>query len=153
MFKREDPSQVRPVRRMTRAAQRRRGGSEQTGAVLLIDAANVIGSRPTGWWRDRAGAARAFVERVRAASGSGRIDEPIVVVLEGKSCSGIEPGSADGISVLHAPGSGDDMLVAVISDVSDQVTLVTADRALKARAEALGAEVVGPSWLIDKLEE
>jgi hypothetical protein len=121
--------------------------------VLLIDAANVIGSRPTGWWRDRAGAARAFVERVRAASGSGRIDQPIVVVLEGKARSGIEPASADGVTVLHAPGSGDDMLVDAISDASDQVTLVTADRELRGRAEALGAEVVGPSWLIDRLED
>jgi hypothetical protein len=25
--------------------------------MLVIDAANVIGSRPTGWWRDRPGAA------------------------------------------------------------------------------------------------
>ena len=25
-------------------------------SVLLVDAANVVGSRPTGWWRDRAGA-------------------------------------------------------------------------------------------------
>jgi len=34
--------------------------------MLVIDAANVIGSRPTGWWRDRPGAARRFTERVRA---------------------------------------------------------------------------------------
>lgn len=93
------------------------------------------------------------MERVRAASGSGRIAQPIVVVLEGKARSGSEPTSADGVTVLNAPGSGDDILVDVISDASDQVTLVTADRALRARAEALGAEVVGPNWLIDRLEE
>jgi hypothetical protein len=121
--------------------------------VLLIDAANVIGSRPTGWWRDRAGAARGFVERVRAAAGSGRLDQPVVVVLEGKARSGIEPGSTEGATVIHAPGSGDDTLIDVISKASDQVTLVTADRALRGRAEALGAEVVGPRWLTDRLEE
>jgi hypothetical protein len=27
--------------------------------LLVSDAANVIGSRPTGWWRDRPGAADA----------------------------------------------------------------------------------------------
>ena len=121
--------------------------------MLLIDAANVIGSRPTGWWRDRAGAARGFVGRVRAAAGSGRLDQPIVVVLEGKGRSGIEPGSAEGTTVVHAPGSGDDALIDVISKASDQVTLVTADRALRERAEALGAQVVGPRWLTDRLEE
>ena len=45
----------------------------QNGAVLLIDAANVVGSRPTGWWRDRAGAARTFVDQVRAAVESGQL--------------------------------------------------------------------------------
>ena len=34
--------------------------------MLIIDAGNVIGSRPTGWWRDRPGAARRFTERVWA---------------------------------------------------------------------------------------
>jgi hypothetical protein len=31
------------------------------------------------------------------------------------------------------------------------VTVVTADRGLAARVEATGAEVVGPSWLLDRL--
>ncbi len=120
--------------------------------VLLIDAANVVGSRPTGWWRDRPGAARAFVERVRAAVGAGRLAEPIVVVLEGTARTGVEAGIADGVTVLHAPGSGDDMLIAVTADAAGQVTLVSADRELRRRAEALGADVAGPGWLIDVLE-
>ncbi len=28
---------------------------------------NVVGARPTGWWRDRAAAASQLVERIRAA--------------------------------------------------------------------------------------
>jgi rRNA-processing protein FCF1 len=75
------------------------------------------------------------------------------VVLEGKARSGVEPGSAERTTVVHAPGSGDDTLIDVVSKVSDQVTLVTADRALRGRAEALGARVVGPRWLTDRLEE
>ena len=126
--------------------------SDQTGAVLLIDAANVVGSRPTGWWRDRSGAARTFVEQVSAALRSGRLTEPVVVVLEGKARDGVEAGLVDGVTVLHAARSGDDMLIDLTSDASDQVTLVTADRELRRRAEALGAEVVGPSWLIQRLE-
>jgi hypothetical protein len=120
--------------------------------VLLIDAANVIGSRPTGWWRDRPGLARAFVERVRAAAEEGRLAEPVVVVLEGAARGGVEAGSADGVTVVHAPGSGDDMLIAVTADATSQVTLVSADRALRQRAEALGAGVASPGWLIDLLD-
>jgi len=126
---------------------------DQNGGVLLIDAANVIGSRPTGWWRDRAGAARAFVDQVRAAADSGRAVPPVVVVLEGKSREGVEVGVADGVAVLHASGSGDDMMIDVIANATGQpVTLVTADRELRRRAEALGADVVGPRWLLELLE-
>ena len=121
--------------------------------MLVVDAANVIGSRPTGWWRDRAEAARTFVSRVQAAVDSGRIDQPVVVVLEGKSRQGVPSGLADGITVIHAEGSGDDALVHVVAGASDEVvTLVTADRELRRRAEALGAEVVGPSWLLHLME-
>ena len=122
--------------------------------MLLVDAANVIGSRPTGWWRDRAAAARTFVAQVRAAVAAGRIDQSVVVVLEGKSRQGVPSGLADGITVMHAEGSGDDALADVVARAPGEVvTLVTADRELRRRAEALGAEVVGPSWLLHLLED
>ena len=35
--------------------------------VLVVDAANVVGSRPDGWWKDRAGAARRLHERLLVA--------------------------------------------------------------------------------------
>ena len=44
------------------------------------------------------------------------------------------------------------MLIAVATDAAGQVTLVSADRALRQRAEALGARVAGPGWLIDLLD-
>ncbi|HSZ36244.1 MAG TPA: hypothetical protein VK773_04050 [Acidimicrobiales bacterium] len=120
--------------------------------MLLVDAANVIGSRPTGWWKDRAGAARSFVEDLRAGVASGRLTSPVTVVLEGKSRGGAAEGVADGVTVLHAAHSGDDALVDVVESVSDHgVTLVTADRELRRRAEALGAQVVGPKWLLERL--
>ena len=120
--------------------------------MLLIDAANVIGSRPDGWWRDRPGAARRFVERVRSAAAAGRFDEAVVVVLEGQSRRGIAPGVADGVTVVHASGSADDALIALASDAAEPVTLVSADRALSQRAEATGTHVVRPGWLIDLLD-
>jgi hypothetical protein len=128
--------------------------NDQTGAVLLIDAANVVGSRPTGWWRDRAGAARSFVDQVSRAAEAGRLPSPVVVVLEGKARDGVKAGATGGVTVVHAAGSGDDKVIEVTSDASgasDQVTLVTADRGLRQRAEALGANVVGPSWLLELL--
>jgi hypothetical protein len=120
--------------------------------MLLIDAANVVGSRPTGWWWDRPGAPRAFAASVRTAVRTGVLAEPVVVVLEGQARRGVETGVADGVTVLHAPGSGDDMLVAVIADATGPVTLVSADRALGQRARGIGADVKSPGWLIDVLE-
>jgi hypothetical protein len=109
----------------------RPGAGGQTAAVLLIDAANVVGSRPTGWWRDRAGAARRFVDQVQAAVGAGRIAEPVVVVLEGKARAGAPSGRARGVTIVHADGSGDETLVEAVAHAADQaVTLVTADREL-----------------------
>jgi hypothetical protein len=126
---------------------------DQTASVLLIDAANVVGSRPTGWWRDRAGAARTFVGQVREAVTSERIAQPVIVVLEGNAREGAEPGLAHGVTVQHAVASGDDMLVDIAGRASGQeVTLVTADRELRRRAQALGADVVGPHWLFEHLE-
>jgi rRNA-processing protein FCF1 len=76
-----------------------------------------------------------------------------MVVLEGKAREGVQGGLVDGVTVLHADGSGDEVLVDVVAHASDQViTLVTADRELRRRVEALGASVVGPSWLLDLLE-
>jgi rRNA-processing protein FCF1 len=93
------------------------------------------------------------VDHVRTAVDSGRIAQPVVVVLEGKAREGVPDGVVDRVAILHAAGSGDDTLIDVVSIVSDQVvTLVTADRELRRRAEALGAGVVGPGWLLELLE-
>jgi hypothetical protein len=121
--------------------------------VLLIDAANVIGSRPTGWWRDRPGAARAFVGRVRAAVDAGRIVEPVVIVLEGAARGGMEVGVASGVTVVHASGSGDNALLEIAAHAASQVTLVSADRALCQQAEDLGAGVRRPGYLIHMLDQ
>jgi hypothetical protein len=120
--------------------------------MLLIDAANVVGSRPTGWWRDRPVAAWTFVDRVRGAAQADRLKGPVIVVLEGAARGGVDEGIADGVEVRHAPRSGDDMLVALATGAEVQVTLVSADRALRRRAEEVGARVVGPRWLLDLLE-
>jgi rRNA-processing protein FCF1 len=77
----------------------------------------------------------------------------VVVVLEGAARAGVEEGLAQGVSVVHAAGSGDDTLVAVAADADTQVTLVSADRALCQRAQSVGADIERPGWLIRLLDE
>ena len=45
----------------------------------MVDASNVIGSRPDGWWRDREGAARRLIDALREFAGE---DDDVVVVLD-----------------------------------------------------------------------
>jgi hypothetical protein len=119
--------------------------------ALIVDAANVVGSRPDGWWRDRAGAAGRLWERVVAAE---LPHDEVVVVLEGAARKGVPAGSAGRVLTVHAPGSGDDAIVeSATTRAGDgwDVTVVTADRGLQARVRAVGATVVGPSWLLDRL--
>jgi hypothetical protein len=107
--------------------------------LMIIDAANAVGSVPDGWWRDRVGA----TERLRDAV-AGLPDE-VVLVVEG-AARGVP--SVPGVRVVAAPGSGDDTIVDLVRERGDRsCTVVTADRALTARVAALGAHVVGPRTL------
>lgn len=122
------------------------------GVLLFVDAANVVGSRPDGWWRDRAGAAAGLVARLSALPGAevagARVDE-VVVVLEGKARAGHSPTGSGPVRVIHAAGSGDDALAALCAP---GVVLVTADRELQGRARSAGADVVTPSRLLEVLD-
>jgi predicted RNA-binding protein with PIN domain len=121
--------------------------------VLIVDGANVVGSRPNGWWRDRAGAARRLHEQLSTAA---LPHDHVVLVLEGTARRGSPAGQDGRLRTVHALGSGDDAIVQVVMaqvDVGDgrDVTVVTADRALRQRIEAAGARSVSPSWLLDQL--
>ena len=118
--------------------------------MLVIDTAKVIGSSPTGWWRDRPGATRVFTERVRATVTAGRLGPPVTIVLEGRARAGADEADVDGVEVVHAPGEGDET-IAAIAEANRDVVVVTADRELAERVRAASAEVVGPSWLLDQL--
>ncbi|MDX6738970.1 hypothetical protein [Actinocorallia sp. A-T 12471] len=123
--------------------------------VLIVDAANVMGSRPDGWWRDRLGAARRLRDSLTGLGpvsvGAGEpVEAEVVLVVEGaaKSLPGVE-----GVTVVSAPGSGDDAIVAEVrGDDAVRYVVVTADRELRARVQARGAEVVGPRTLLDQLD-
>lgn len=51
-----------------------------------------------------------------------------------------------GVEVVEAPGSGDDRIVELVreADRGPDCVVVTADRGLRARVAALGAQVAGP---------
>ncbi len=119
--------------------------------LIVVDAANVVGSRPDGWWRDRAGAARRLLMRLSTLD----LPQPaeVVVVLEGAAkAAGSEEFA--GVRVVLADGSGDDAIVDVVAAATaeDRITVITADRRLRERIEALGAESAGPSWLLDRID-
>jgi hypothetical protein len=118
--------------------------------VLVVDVANVVGSRPDGWWRDRAGAARRLLGEIAPLAG-GTVDGPdggavtvarVVAVVEGQA-RGVE--GPDGVEVVRAPADGDSAVVAVAREVEVPL-VVTADRGLRARLPG-GALVAGPGWL------
>lgn len=127
-------------------------GTAAAPTVVLVDAANVVGSRPDGWWRDRPGAARRLVARIRAAAAAGLVPVPVVVVLEGAARRGVPPGAGAEVDVVHAPGEGDHEIAARARAAGASAVVVTADRGLAARVRAGGAEVVGPSWLWGRLD-
>lgn len=112
--------------------------------LVIVDAANVVGSVPDGWWRDRRGAAERLRDRLAADGLPGRTGPvEIVLVVEG-AARGVE--SVPGVRVDPAPGSGDDRVVALVAGAGDgrPVLVVTADRELRRRVTSLGAEVAGP---------
>ena len=129
--------------------------SRHDGGVIVVDAANVVGSRPNGWWRDRAGAAAKLCRGILDALADGRLEAPVTVVLEGAARRGVAEGDDGGVAVVHAAGSGDDSITDVVSALradSQPVRVVTADRGLRDQVEHLGADVVGPTWLLERLE-
>jgi hypothetical protein len=116
--------------------------------VLIVDGANVVGSRPTGWWRDRAGAAARLHEAIESADLGYDV---VVLVLEGEAKRGRSEGEDGEIRTVHAPGHGDDAIVEQVSAWSaddTDVVVVTADRELRSRVSAAGGSSVGPAWLI-----
>jgi predicted RNA-binding protein with PIN domain len=120
--------------------------------VLVVDGANVVGSRPDGWWRDRAGAAARLHGRLAVADTS--YDE-IVLVLEGQAKGGVPKGTDGHLRTVHATRDGDSAITdeaRTLRERGDDVVVITADRGLRQGVEALGCRTMSPSWLLDLLD-
>ncbi|MFI2779404.1 NTP pyrophosphohydrolase [Streptomyces sp. ALB3] len=115
--------------------------------LVIVDAANVVGSVPDGWWRDRRGAAERLRDSLVPYAAGGLPGHPgpveLVLVVEGAAR---DVGSVPGVRVMAAPGIGDDLIaeLAAAAHGARPCVVVTADRGLRQRAEAYGARCTGP---------
>jgi predicted RNA-binding protein with PIN domain len=116
----------------------------------LVDAMNVIGSRPDGWWRDRDAAVRRLLDAL------GSFGEPVTVVLDAGPAE--LAGRSGSLEVVIAPRRGrdaaDDEIARLVAADADPGSLrvVTSDAALAARVRAFGAPVEGAGSFRRRLE-
>jgi predicted RNA-binding protein with PIN domain len=109
----------------------------------LVDGMNVIGSRPTGWWRDRPAAMReltAELEHFARRSG-----DQLTVIFDGRPFD-LE---GDGVEVRFASRRGrnaaDDDIARLAAEDEEPgtLTVVSSDAELLRRVEAAGAQTLG----------
>ena len=144
--------------------------------TIVVDSANVVGSRPDGWWRDRLGAARRLRDQLThvarhgidtaslpaGVSGGGlvRLLPRVVLVVEGdaRPLAGEQVSSAwwDAAVTIHAAVRDGDTAIVGHSEhlqaAGAQTLVVTADRELRRRLGP-GVQVAGPSWLLSRLDD
>ncbi|MPZ28013.1 MAG: hypothetical protein GEV12_16790 [Micromonosporaceae bacterium] len=123
------------------------GEAAGVGLLLVVDAANVVGSVPDGWWRDRAGATARLRDALVpvATEGLPGLPPPVEVVLVVEGAARAVSGVA-GVRVVAAGGAGDEAVVELVRSAAlgRRVAVVTADRVLQVRVRAAGAELVSP---------
>ncbi|WP_051951783.1 NTP pyrophosphohydrolase [Actinacidiphila yeochonensis] len=133
-------------------------GGRPLPLLVVVDGANVVGSVPDGWWRDRRGAAERLRDALVPVAAAGlppregvpdwAVGGPVEVVLVVEGAARGVP-SVPGVAVESAPGSGDDLVAELAARVAASAPgrrclVVTADRGLRARVEGQGAAVTGP---------
>lgn len=133
------------------------------GVSVVVDVANVMGSQPNGWWRDRVGAAQRLLgelaglpgRELTGPQGSMLTVLQVVAVVEGRARAVTDP-DADGLRVVRAEQDGDTAMVAeaytlaAATGAPARVLVVTADRGLRARLP-LDCAAAGPRWLLTNL--
>lgn len=121
-------------------------------STVVVDIANVMGSRPDGWWRDRARRAQTLVDDLSGIPGTtvapdGSLVTMVEAIVEGQARNTV---ATDPAVLVTAASTADDYIAATVGPHN---WVVTADRELRDRAEARGARVIGPRWVLDLLEE
>ncbi len=119
------------------------------GVDWIVDGMNLMGSRPDGWWRDRAAARRRQVATLAALSE--REGATITVVFDGRDQpEEVADGAVLGVRVVFAPGgrdAADDVITAMAGSLADPLgsTVVTSDAGLARRVRRVGVAVMGVS--------
>jgi predicted RNA-binding protein with PIN domain len=120
-------------------------------ARLIVDGNNVMGSRPDGWWKDRAGATRALVERIGAWA-----EEDVVVVFDGRPPPGMPAPPRVEVRFAERAGANaaDDVIAALVAADAEPHALrvVTSDAELARRVREHGAEVIGARGFRDRVD-
>ena len=104
---------------------------------MFVDGNNVMGSRPDGWWRDRAGAARRIVAEIALLARNRK--GVWTVVFDGPGPCGTEP-SPEYLTVIYAGHGGrdsaDDRIVELVGALPGRAMALvyTSDAALRAFA-------------------
>jgi uncharacterized protein YaiI (UPF0178 family) len=115
-------------------------------ARWIVDGMNVIGARPTGWWRDRPRAMRELVDELRG------LGEPVTVVFDGEPFDLSDQAVEVRFAMRRGRDAADDDIVALVADAEEPPRVVTSDAQLAARVRAHGAEVVGAGAFRARLE-
>jgi uncharacterized protein YaiI (UPF0178 family) len=108
----------------------------------IVDAMNVIGTRPDGWWSDRHGAMVRLVDELERWVGTE--GEDVTVVFEHPPSP---PISSPVVEIAHAPRPGRDSadreIVRLLRERGggEHTRVVTSDRELADQARMLGATV------------
>ena len=114
---------------------------------------NLIGSRTTGWWRDRPRAMRELTAEL--IEFAGRSGDAVTVVFDGR------PFELDGDELVEVrfasrqgPDAADDDIAALVERDEEPagMTVVTSDTRLAERVRAAGAEVAGAGAFRRRLE-
>jgi predicted RNA-binding protein with PIN domain len=122
-------------------------------ARWLVDGMNVIGSRPTGWWRDRPAAMRSLsAELGELARATG---DELTVIFDGRPFElDAPPGVSVGFATRRGQNAADDDIAALVERDPEpgELTVVTSDRTLAERVRSAGAAVVGAGEFRGRLD-
>ena len=137
--------------------------------TIIVDAANVVGTVPDGWWKDRKGSTERLRDRIEALAASGEgvraafFDMPAElhgghvfpdwVFITESTARGIS--TTENVRVVDAKTSGDDAIVeeaAALANRGGLGIVVTSDNELRVRSSAVGVETTrGSKQLLDLL--
>jgi predicted RNA-binding protein with PIN domain len=121
---------------------------------LIVDGNNVMGSRPDGWWKDRAGATRRLVERLGAWADEAGAD--VLVVFDGRPPAALPapPRVELRFAERGGPNAADDVIAGLVADAAApaELQVVTSDAELARRVREHGAGVIGARGFREQLD-